>query len=213
MVSSGQQLTEVWAEHKDALTIMALKELADADVSTNFHWDGSLDVVVGTVLESEFSLPTRRDMTKKRARSSPEADAVLKHGAWKIILQETSSTSASPGASKPGLQGLTPPRTSTRKPHRFHQYRHSSNVRSRPIGMAPSPPRHAPSRSRSPPICDNNARRDVRNAPAARRDVRDASAPQILQPVPKSCINRCRPQPALKAVAVKPTSLRRPTMS
>ena len=214
MVSSGQQLLQkMWADNKDALTVMCLEELAGADVSMNVRWEGSPDVVVGTVLESEFSLPTRRDMTKKRARSSPEADAVLKHGAWKIILQETSSTSGSPGASQPGLQGLTPPRTSTRKPHRFHQYRHSSNVRSRPIGMAPSPPRHAPSRSRSPPICDDNARRDVRNAPAARRDVRDASAPQILQPVPKSCINRCRPQPALKAVAVKPTSLRRPTMS
>ena len=214
MVSSGQQLLQkMWADNKDALTVMCLEELAGADISMNVRWEGSPDVVVGTVLESEFSLPTRRDMTKKKARSSPEADAVLTHGAWKIILQETSSTSGSPGASKPGLQGLTPPRTSTRKPHRFHQYRHSSNVRSRPIGMAPSPPRHAPSRSRSPPICDNNARRDVRNAPAARRDVRDAPAPQILQPVPKSCINRCRPQPALKAVAVKPTSLRRPTMS
>ena len=214
MVSSGQQLLQkMWADNKDALTVMCLEELAGADISMNVRWEGSPDVVVGTVLESEFSLPTRRDMTKKRARSSPEADAVLKHGAWKIILQETSSTSGSPGASQPGLQGLTPPRTSTRKPHRFHQYRHSSNVRSRPIGMAPSPPRHAPSRSRSPPICDNNARRDVRNAPAARRDVRDASAPQILQPVPKSCINRCRPQPALKAVPVEPTSLRRPTMS
>ena len=213
MVSSGQHLIELWAEHKDALTIMCLEELAGADVSMNVRWEGSPDVVVGTVLESEFSLPTRRDMTKKRARSSPEADAVLKHGAWKIILQETSSTSGSPGASQPGLQGLTPPRTPTRKPHRFHQYRHSSNVRPRPIGMAPSPPRHAPSRSRSPPICDDTARRDVRNDPAARRHVRDASAPQILQPVPKSCINRCRPQPALKAVAVKPTSLRRPTMS
>ena len=75
MVSSGQQLTEVWAEHKDALTIMALKELADADVSMNIHWDGSPEVVVGTVLESEFSLPTRSDMTNKRARSSPEANA------------------------------------------------------------------------------------------------------------------------------------------
>ena len=209
MVSSGQQLTEVWAEHKDALTIMCLEELAGADVSMNIHWEGSPDVVVGTVMESEFSLPTRRDMTKKRARSSPEADAVLKHGAWKIILQETSSTSGSPGASQAGLQGLTPPRTPTRKPHRFHQYRHSSNVRPRPIGMAPSPPRDAPSRSRSHPIYDDNAHR----APAARRDVRNAPAPQILQPVPKSCINRCRLQPALKAVAVKPTSLRRPTMS
>ena len=214
MVSSGQQLfQEMWAKNKDALTVMCLEELAGADVSMNVRWEGSPDVVVGTVLESEFSLPTRRDMTKKRARSSPEADAVLKHGAWKIILKEASSTSGSAGASQAGLQGLTPPRTPTRKPHRFHQYRHSSNVRPRPIGMAPSPPRHAPSRSRSPPICDNNARRDVRNAPAARRDVRDAPAPQILQPVPKSCINRCRPQPALKAVAVKPTSLRRPTMS
>ena len=163
---------------------------------------------MGTVLESEFSLPTRRDMTKKRARS-PEADAVLKNGAWKIILQEASSTSGSAGASQAGLQRLTPPRTPTRKPHRFHQYRHSFNVRPRPIGMAPSPPRDAPSRSRSPPICDDNAHR----APAARRDVRNAPAPQILQPVPKSCINRCRPQPVLKAVAVKPTSLRRPTMS
>ena len=204
MVSSGQQLfQEMWAKNKDALTVMCLEELADADVSMNVRWEGSPDVVVGTVLESEFSLPTRRDMTKKRARSSPEADAVLKHGAWKIILQETSSTSGSPGASQAGLQGLTPPRTPTRKPHRFHQYRHSSDVRPRPIGMAPSPPRHAPSRSRSPPIYGDNARRDVRDAPA----------PQILQPVPKSCINRCRPQPALKAVAVKPTSLRRPTMS
>ena len=214
MVSSGQQLIQkMWADNKDALTVMCLEELAGADVSMNVRWEGSPDVVVGTVLESEFSLPTRRDMTKKKARSSPEADAVLKHGAWKIILQETSSTSGSPGASQAGLQGLTPPRAPTRKPHRFHQYRHSSNVRLRPIGMAPSPPRHAPSRSRSPPICDDTARRDVRNAPAARRDVRDASAPQILQPVPKSCINRCRPQPALKAVAVEPTSLRRPTMS
>ena len=213
MVSSGQQLIrEMWAENKDALTIMCLEELAGADVSMNVRWEGSPDVVVGTVLESEFSLPTRRDMTKKRARS-PEADAVLKHGTWKIYLQEASSTSGSPGASQAGLQRLTPPRTPTRKPHRFHQYRRSSDVRPRPIGMAPSPPRDAPSRSRSPPICDDNARRDVRNAPAARRDVRDAPAPQILQPVPKSCINRCRPQPALKAVAVKRTSLRRPTMS
>ena len=212
MVSSGQQLfQEMWAKNKDALTVMCLEELAGADVSMNVRWEGSPDVVVGTVLESEFSLPTRRDMTKKRARSSPEADAVLKHGAWKIILQETSSTSGSPGASQAGLQGLTPPRTPTRKPHRFHQYRHSSNVRPRPIGMAPSPPRHAPSRSRSPPICDDNARRDVRNAPAARREVRDAPAARILQPVPKSCISR--PQPALKAVAVKPTSSRRPTTS
>ena len=146
MVSSGQQLIrEMWAENKDALTVMCLDELAGADVSMNVRWEGSPDVVVGTVLESEFSLPTRRDMTKKRARSSPEADAVLKHGAWKIILQETSSTSGSPGASQAGLQGLTPPRTPTRKPHRFHQYRHSSNVRPRPIGMAPSPPRDAPS--------------------------------------------------------------------
>ena len=213
-MSSGQQLTEVWAEHKDALTIMALKELADADVSMNIHWDGSPDVVVGTVLESEFSLPTRRDMTKKRARSSPEADAVLKHGAWKIILQETSSTSGSPGASKPGLHGLTPPRTSTRKPHRFHQYRHSSNVRPRPIGMAPSPPRDAPSRSRSLRIYGDNAHR----APAARRDVRNAPAPQILQAVPKRCITRYRLQPALQAGAVKPcedtpASWRRLTMS
>ena len=184
MVSSGQQLIrEMWAENKDALTIMCLEELAGADVSMNVRWEGSPDVVVGTVLESEFSLPTRRDMTKKRARSSPEADAVLKHGAWKIILQETSSTSGSPGASQAGLQGLTPPRTPTRKPHRFHQYRHSSNVRPRPIGMAPSPPRHAPSRSRSLPICDDNARRDVRNAPAARRDVRNVPAPQIPQVV------------------------------
>ena len=204
MVSSGQQLIrEMWAENKDALTVMCLEELAGADVSMNVRWEGSPDVVVGTVLESEFSLPTRRDMTKKRARDSPEPDAVLKHGAWKIYLQEASSTSGSPGASQAGLQGLTPPRTPTRKPHRFHQYRHSSNVRPRPIGMAPSPPRDAPSRSRSHPICDDNARRDVRNAPAA----------PILQPVPKSCINRCRPQPVLKAVAVKPTSLRRPTMS
>ena len=67
MVSSGQQMTEVWAEHKDALTIMALKELADADVSTNFHWDGSLDVVVGTVLEPEFSLPPRDAPSRSRS--------------------------------------------------------------------------------------------------------------------------------------------------
>ena len=210
MVSSGQQLIrEMWAENKDALTVMCLDELAGADVSMNVRWEGSPDVVVATVLESEFSLPTRRDMTKKRARSSPEADAVLKHGAWKIILQEASSTSGSAGASQAGLQRLTP----ARKHHQLHQHRRSSDGRPRPIGMAPSPPRHAPSGSRAPPICDNNARRDVRNAPAARRDVRDAPAPRILQPVPKSCINRCRPQPALKAVAVKPTSLRRPTMS
>ena len=188
---------------------MCLEELAGADVSMNVCWEGSPDVVVATVLESEFSLPTRRDMTKKRARSSPEADAVLKHGAWKIILQEASSTSGSPGASQAGLQRLTPPRTPSRKPHRFHQYRRSSDVRPRPIGMAPSPPRDAPSRSRSLRIYGDNAHR----APAARRDVRNAPAPQILQPVPKSCINRCRLQPALKAGAVKPTSLRRPTMS
>ena len=209
MVSSGQQLTEVWAEHKDALTIMCLEELAGADVSMNVRWEGSPDVVVGTVLESEFSLPTRRDMTKKRARSSPEADAVLEHGSWKIILQDTGSTCGSPGASQPGLQGLTPPRASTRKPHRFHQYRRSSDVRPRPIGMAPSPPRDAPSRSRSLRIYGDDAHR----APAARRDVRNAPAPQILRPVPKRCITRYRPQPALQAGAVKPTSLRRPTMS
>ena len=210
MVSSGQQLfQEMWAKNKDALTVMCLEELAGADVSMNVRWEGSPDVVVGTVLESEFSLPTRRDMTKKRARSSPEADAVLKHGAWKIILQETSSTSGSPGASQAGLQGLTPPRTPTRKPHRFHQYRHSSNVRPRPIGMAPSPPRDAPSRSRSLPIYDDNAHRAL----AARRDVRNVPVPQIPQAVPKCCINRCSLQPALKAGAVQPTSLRRPTMS
>ena len=164
---------------------------------------------MGTVLESEFSLPTRSDMTKKRARSSPEADAVLKKGAWKIILKEASSTSGSAGASQAGLQRLTPPRTPSRKPHRFHQYRHSSNVRPRPIGMAPSPPRAAPSRSRSLPIYDDNAHRAL----AARRDVRNVPAPQIPQAVPKCCINRCSLQPALKAGAVQPTSLRRPTMS
>ena len=214
MVSSGQQLTEVWAEHKDALTIMALKEFADADVSMNIHWEGSPDVVVGTVLESEFSLPTRRDMTKKRARSSPEADAALKNGAWKIILQEASATSCSAGASQAGLQRLTPPRTPTRKPRRFHQYRRSSDGRPRPIGMAPSPPRDAPSRSRSLRIYGDNAHR----APAARRDVRNAPAPQILQAVPKRCITRYRLQPALQAGAVKPcedtpASWRRLTMS
>ena len=127
MVSSGQQLTEVWAEHKDALTIMALKELADADVSTNFHWDGSLGVVVGSVRKLEFSLL----------------------------------------------------------------------------------PRDAPSRSRSLPIYDDNAHRAL----AARRDVRNVPAPQIPQVVPKRCINRCSLQPALKAGAVQPTSLRRPTTS
>ena len=160
MVSSGQQVFhEMWAKNKDALTVLCLEELAGADVSLNVRWEGSPDVVVAAVLESEFSLPTRRDMTRKRARSAPEADAVLEHGSWKIILQDTGSTCGSPGASQPGLQGLTPPRAPTRKPHRFHQYRRRSNVCPRPIGMAPSPPRHAPSRSRSPPICDNNARR------------------------------------------------------
>ena len=152
---------------------------------------------MGTVLESEFSLPTRSDMTKKRARSSPEADAVLKKGAWKIILKEASSTSGSAGASQAGLQRLTPPRTPSRKPHRFHQYRRSSDVRPRPIGMAPSPPRDAPSRFRSHPIYDDNAHR----APAARRDVRNAPAPQILQAVPKRCITWCRLQPALQTGA------------
>ena len=205
MVSSGQQLIELWAEHKDALTIMALKELADADVSMNIHWDGSPDVVVGRVLESEFSLPTRSAMTNKRARSSPEANAVLKKGAWKIILKEASSTSGSAGASQAGLQRLTP----SRKHHQLHQHRRSSDGRPRPIGMAPSPPRDAPSRSRSLRIYGDNAHR----APAARRDVRNAPAPQILQAVPKRCITRYRLQPALQAGAVKPTSLRRPTMS
>ena len=38
MVSSGQHLIELWAEHKDALTIMALKELSDADVSKLDVW-------------------------------------------------------------------------------------------------------------------------------------------------------------------------------
>ena len=211
MVSSGQQLfQEMWAKNKDALTVMCLEELAGADVSMNVRWEGSPDVVVGTVLESEFSLPTRRDMTKKRARSSPEADAVLKHGAWKIILQETSSTSGSPGASQAGLQGLTP----SRKHHQLHQHRRSSDGRPRPIGMAPSPPRDAPSRSRSLRIYGDNAHR----APAARRDVRNAPAPQILQAVPKRCITRYRLQPALQAGAVKPcedtpASWRRLTMS
>ena len=121
MVSSGQHLIqEMWAEHKEPLTVLCLEELAGADVSLNVRWEGSPDVVVAAVLESEFSLPNRRDMTKQKARSSPEADAVLTHGAWKIILQETSSTSASPGASKPGLQGLTPARTSTRKLSLIH---------------------------------------------------------------------------------------------
>ena len=163
------------------------------------------DVVVAAVLESEFSLPTRRDMTKKRTRSAPEADAVLKNGAWKIILKEASSTSGSAGASQAGLQRLTP----SRKHHQLHQHRRSSDGRPRPIGMAPSPPRDAPSRSRSLRIYGDNAHR----APAARRDVRNAPAPQILQAVPKRCITRCRLQPALQAGAVKPTSLRRPTMS
>ena len=160
---------------------------------------------MGTVLESEFSLPTRSDMTKKRARSSPEADAVLKKGAWKIILKEASSTSGSAGASQAGLQRLTP----SRKHHQLHQHRRSSDGRPRPIGMAPSPPRDAPSRSRSLRIYGDNAHR----APPARRDVRNAPAPQILQAVPKRCITRYRLQPALQAGAVKPTSLRRPTMS
>ena len=155
---------------------------------------------MGTVLESEFSLPTRSDMTNKRARSSPEANAVLKKGAWKIILKEASSTSGSAGASQAGIQMLTPPRTPSRKLHRFHQHRRSSDVRPRPIGMAPSPPRDAPSRSRSRRIYGDNAHR----APAARRDVRNAPAPQILQAVPKRCITRYRLQPALQAGAVKP---------
>ena len=99
MVSSGQQLfQEMWAKNKDALTVLCLEELAGADVSMNVRWEGSPDVVVGTVLESEFSLPTRSDMTKKRGRSSPEADAVLQNGAWKIILKEASSTPGSAGA-------------------------------------------------------------------------------------------------------------------
>ena len=52
MVSRGQQLIrEMWAENKDALTIMCLEELAGADVSMNVRWEGSPDVVVGTVLE------------------------------------------------------------------------------------------------------------------------------------------------------------------
>ena len=76
MVSSSQQLLQrMWADNKDALTVMCLDELAGADVSMNVRWEGSPDVVVGTVLESEFSLPTRSDMTNKRARSSPEANA------------------------------------------------------------------------------------------------------------------------------------------
>ena len=203
MVTRGQLLSEVWEAHKDALTVMALKELAN--VSVNIHWNDRPDVAEGLVVESNFTLPPLSAMTDKRVRSAPkgEANPVLKNGSWHIILKKPSSASGSACASQPGLQSLA--------------------TRSRRNPALPAPPpryvphRDAPSRSRSPRIYV----RDAHDAPAARRDVRDAPAPRIMRPVAKWMLRapaRYPPQPALQAGAVKPcaespASSRRPTMS
>ena len=203
MVTRGQLLSEVWEEHKDALTIMALKELAN--VSVNIHWNDRPDVSEGLVVESNFTLPPLSAMTDKRVRSAlkGEANPVLKNGSWHIILKKPSSASGSAGASQPGLQSLAT--RSRRNP-----------------ALPASPPRFiphrdVPSRSRSLRIYVH----DAHDAPAARRDVCDAPAPRIMRPVPKWMLRapaRYPPQPALQAGAVKPcaaspASWRRSTMS
>ena len=207
MVTRGQLLSEVWEEHKDALTIMALKELAN--VSVNIHWNDRPDVAEGLVVESNFTLAPLSAMTDKRVRSAlkGEANPVLKNGSWHIILKKPSSASGSAGASQPGLQSLA--------------------TRSRRNPALPAPPpryvprRDAPSRSRSPHRSPWMSDGDAHDAPVARRDVCDAPAPRVMRPVPKWMLRapaRCPPQRALQAGAVKPcaaspASWRRSTMS
>ena len=136
MVTCGQLLSEVWEEHKDALTIMALKELAN--VSVNIHWNDRPDVSEHLVVESNFTLAPLSAMTDKRVRSALKgaANPVLQNGSWHIILKKPSSASGSAGAPQPRLRSL--PRRSQRDP------------------ALPAPPpryvprRDAPSRSRSP---------------------------------------------------------------
>ena len=207
MVTRGQLLSEVWEEHKDALTIMALKELAN--VSVNIHWNDRPDVSEHLVVESNFTLAPLSAMTDKRVRSALKgaANPVLQNGSWHIILKKPSSASGSAGAPQPGLQSLA--------------------TRSRRNPALPAPPpryiphRDAPSRSRSPRRGPWMYVRDAHDAPAARRDVCDAPAPRIMRPVPKWMLRapaRYPPQPALQAGAVKPcaaspASWRRSTMS
>ena len=117
-------MTEVWVEHKDALTIMALKELADADVSTNFHWDGSLDVVVGTVLEPEFSLPPRDAPSRSRslriygdnAHRAPPARRDVRNAPAPQILQAVPKRCITRYRLQPALQAGAVKRTSLRRP-------------------------------------------------------------------------------------------------
>ena len=210
MVTRGQLLSEVWEEHKDALTIMALKELAN--VSVNIHWNDRPDVSEGLVVESNFTLAPLSAMTDKRVRSALKgaANPVLQNGSWHIILKKPSSASGSAGAPQPRLRSL--PRRSQRDP------------------ALPAPPpryvprRDAPSRSRSPhrgPWMSDGDAPDAHDAPVARRDVRDAPAPRVMRPVPKWMLRapaRCPPQRALQAGAVKPCAAspapwRRSTMS
>ena len=156
MVSRGQLLAEAWAEHKDALTIMVLKELAN--VSVHIHWNDRPDVTEGLIVESNFALP------------SLGANPVVKHGKWHIVLKEASSASGSAGASQPaGLQSSAT--RSRRKPASARS--RSPRIHDRDAHEAPAARRSrrkpALSRSRSPRIHD----RDAHDAPAARRDVRD----------------------------------------
>ena len=55
MVSDGQKLTAVWAEHNDALMVMVLGSLAD--MSVNIHWNHRPEVTQGLIVESSFALP------------------------------------------------------------------------------------------------------------------------------------------------------------
>ena len=114
-------MIEVWVEHKDALTIMALKELADADVSTNFHWDGSLGVVVGSVWKPEFSLlprdaPSRSRSVRIYGDNAPRALAArldVRHAPAPQILQAVPKRRY---RLQPVLQAGAVKRTSLRRP-------------------------------------------------------------------------------------------------
>ena len=198
MVTRGHLLSEVWASHKDALTVMVLSSLADINV--NIHWNDRQTpyVAEGLVVESNFTLPDNGVLSSPKREASP----VLKNGSWHIRLKEASSASGSASASQPaGLQSLA---TRSR--------RNPALPALRPRFI---PHQDAPSRSRSPRIYVH----DAHDAPAARRDVRDAPAPRILRKDAKHrAPARYPPQPALQAGAVQPCAespapWRRPKMS
>ena len=107
MVSRGQMLSEVWASHREALTVMVLSSLADVNV--NIHWNDRPDVAEGRVVQSNFTLPLLGALTdsgvlcthSKRGPPKREANPVLENGAWHIILKDTSSASGSASTAQP----------------------------------------------------------------------------------------------------------------